>query len=209
MNVSADVAALIREMDASQQAFDQWATREVDAINSMAKEKNEQLRDSQRELSSLEAEKLEIERRISQLKSKHHQREQESVAQQQEHVALRKDLEGEAKALKSLGDLCFLLQKKRDRVCALRDESAEIALLQAFETLYGLSVSRAEDSITFTFQSPEATVTIQEDENRNFRLAKAPVALTKVSKHMMSKFNENQDLLTFLSAVRQALLTKP
>jgi predicted RNase H-like nuclease (RuvC/YqgF family) len=206
MALSGEVTALIREMDASQQAFDRWAMQELDVISSMAKQRDDQVGKSQREVASLQSERLDIERRINQLKAERERQEKTSKAQAREHLALRNDLDGEAKALKELNDLCFLLQTKKDRLSVLHGQSMGTDLLRALETLYGLSASQTGDSTTFTFQHPEAVVTIQEDENRDFRLVKAPVPVLKRGKQIMSEFNETRDLLTFLTAIRRAFL---
>jgi hypothetical protein len=201
-----DVGALIREMDISQRNFDQWADQEIELIHTMASVARESSHESHAALKALEEEAATIDHRLHQIKLENEVHMRANRVELEENSRIRDDLRANAKELKYLTDLHIVLQKKKERLAQSSQNLAEATDLKTFEALYGLSVSRKNDCITFSFRYPEATVILQEDENRNWRFLSAPPEVTRLEKDLIPHFNQNGDLLGFLTGIRRALI---
>jgi hypothetical protein len=149
-----------------------------------------------------------MEDQIKQMKEAQAKLVQQSRVQTDEHRQIECELKTLPKDIRYLENLHYVLQLRRDRLSreAPAAQSDSAGELRAFESLYGLSVSQDGNKMTFEFMTPRASIVLQQDENQNYRIAKAPKAVAAQQAQLLVELNQKRDLLRFLAAVRRCIL---
>jgi chromosome segregation ATPase len=209
MDLLGEVDELMRELDQSQQAFDRWAADQVEFFHGLQAECRDTKSRFESELQVLTRERRQMEDQIRQTKSAQVKLLQQSKVQTDEHRAIQSELKKIPKDIKYLENLHYILQLRRERLSrdtpsAQSDSAAE---LRSFESLYGLCIRHDGNKTTFNFKIPQASVVLQQDENQNYRIVKAPSAVTAQQAQLLAELNQKRDLLRFLIAVRRCILS--
>jgi hypothetical protein len=210
MDFAGDADALMREIDASRSSFDKWAAEQLEVIRSLSQEEQQQRTDFDSAIAALATEQKKIEQRTNQAQHNSRRLTQQGRLQADEHTQLKIAISAIPKQIKYLENLKYIFQVRRNRLLAKGEptdapQCANTRELQVFESLYGFAVSCDQKRITFAFKRPEGKVVLQEDENGQFRIVSAPLAVGRIQETAVRELNAKRELLRFIAAVRSCL----
>ena len=202
-----DAEALVREMEQGRREFDAWIENEMRYVRGCSDARKEQRQRHESEMANCQSQKEEIERQIQRAALEKKSKSENVRQLEEEQMRIKEEIAMIPKSIEYLEKLQFLLKTKAERLHnSNNDENSETNVrLRAFRALYGLTVERDGNRISFQFSSPEATVVIQEDTTHTFTIEKAPISVKRIQQSLMNDFNTDRNLLKLLTGIRSAL----
>ena len=202
-----DAEALVREMEQGRREFDAWIENEMRYVRGCSDARKEQRQRHESEMANCQSQKEEIERQIQRAALEKKSKSENVRQLEEEQMRIKEEIAMIPKSIEYLEKLQFLLKTKAERLHnSNNDENSETNVrLRAFRALYGLTVERDGNTISFQFSSPEATVVIQEDTTHTFTIEKAPISVKRIQQSLMNDFNTDRNLLKLLTGIRSAL----
>ena len=202
-----DAEALVREMEQGRREFDAWIENEMRYVRGCSDARKEQRQRHESEMANCQSQKEEIERQIQRAALEKKSKSENVRQLEEEQMRIKEEIAMIPKSIEYLEKLQFLLKTKAERLHnSSNDENSETNVrVRAFRALYGLTVERDGNRISFQFSSPEATVVIQEDTTHTFTIEKAPISVKRIQQSLMNDFNTDRNLLKLLTGIRSAL----
>lgn len=200
---------LMRQLDAKQKEFDQWLDKQYENLRSLKKQQDQEKVEHEKQINQIKTEKANILKRIEMAKADQQKFENKEKEIQVQQSKLEKEISEIPCDFEFYKNQIYLLNMKRTRLTNANIQKSEetkkiISALEAYETLFGVSIQVEEGTTTFTFSNPKSKVVISEISNK-YQFVEIPRQLSLYQRTIMDDFNNEKNLFNFISSIRSHL----
>lgn len=203
------ITDLVTMLSSKQKEFDQWMDEQMKNLQTLKSAQMQNKIQHQKQVDQMIQEKNQITQNIKAIQANQQQcRNKEKNIQIQQNQIMNEiaEIPKEFGIYKSQ---IYLLETKFNRlrkanVDQIEDEKKKQTILEAYETLFGLTIKNENGTLTFTFSDSAAKIVIAQVSN-NYQFIEIPKQLNLYQRVILEKFNQDKSLFNFLAAIRSHL----
>lgn len=208
-DIRLNINDLMNQLDAKQKEFDQWLDKQMENLRLMKSQQEKEKNEHVMQIKQMNMEKANIKKEIEIAEANHQKcvnKEKEIQAQQNQ---LMKEISEIPQDFDFYKSHIYLLETKANRLKNESDQQSELLKqtlsdLEAYETLFGVSIHVDKGTTTFSFSNPKSKVVISEISNK-YKFLEIPRELNLYQRSIIEDFNNDKNLFNFVSSIRSHL----
>ena len=207
MEIQATIDELISLIDNKQREFEKWLDAQMNNLKTFSQLQKERNKNFDNQFLKLTQEQKQINNKIEKVKSeeKLKNEKEKQLLQQQEQIQM--EIQEIPKDFDFYKSQIYLLETKLNRQKnSISQQNEELKTIQttvnAYEALYGVSFEVEENSTIIKFKNPTFKVILSSGPNKKYSFIDLPKELTPHQKGIMDQFNQDHDMFTLISSIR-------
>ncbi|OHT03387.1 hypothetical protein TRFO_29187 [Tritrichomonas foetus] len=206
--IKTNVDDLIKLLDDKQREFDNWIDEQMNNLKNQAQKQTQANQKFDAQMKQLKEKQISIKQDIQ----KANNSAKQCHIKEKQMIDQKEKLEEEIQIIPKDFDFykynIMVLETKANRIKNSHAQNFEAiqkmkCVLEAYETLFGVSFHIEKGSTTIEFMNPKATIKLSCEKQYSF--IEIPKELKSSQKQIIDKFNNDKNLFNFLFSIRSHL----